>query len=152
MPKRPKEMVKDTIKKDIFEAMKNRDTKKVGVLRFLVSLIDKKELQLPSGTMQEKDQIAVLQKELKNKEESLEIFAKAGRGELAKETEEEIEVLKKYLPQALSEEELSILVDEAVAGVGANFGLVMREVVGKVAGRASGDVISRIVKERLSKQ
>ena len=75
-------MLKDKLKLESVNALKAHDQKLVDVLRFLVSLIDKKELQLPAGKMTEADEIAVLRKELKNKEESREMFAKAGRGDL----------------------------------------------------------------------
>lgn len=145
-------MLKDKIKQDIFIAMKDRNTSKVGVLRFLVSLIDKKALQLPPGEMKEADELGVMQKELKNKEESLAIFEKAGREDLVMDLKEEIEILKSYLPLMLSEEEIGLVVDEAIKKVGTNFGLVMREVIGKVAGKADGGVISKIVKEKIDNQ
>jgi hypothetical protein len=145
-------MLKDKIKQDIFIAMKDRNTKKVGVLRFLVSLIDKKALQLPPGEMKETDELGVMQKELKNKEESLAIFEKAGREDLVMDLKEEIEILKSYLPKMLSREEIGFVVDEAIIKVGTNFGLVMREVIGKVAGKADGGVISEIVKEKIDNQ
>ena len=145
-------MLKDKIKQDIFIAMKDRNTKKVGVLRFLVSLIDKKALQLPPGEMKETDELGVMQKELKNKEESLAIFEKAGREDLVMDLKEEIEILKSYLPKMLSREEIGFVVDEAIKKVGTNFGLVMREVIDKVAGKADGGVISEIVKEKIGNQ
>lgn len=145
-------MLKDKIKQDILVAMKDRDMKKVNVLRFLVSLIDKKALQLPVGEMKESDELVVMQKELKNKEESLEIFKKAERQDLVTDLEEEIEILKSYLPKMLSEEEIEKMVDEAIESVGVNFGVVMREVIGKAAGRAEGAVISSIVKKKIESQ
>ena len=144
------DMMRDKLKKDSFDALKNRDNKRVDVLRFLISLIDKKELQLPSGGLSEEEEIAVLRKELKNKEESKEMFAKANRNDLVDQLDYEIEIVKEYLPKALTDEELSKIVDEAVIEVGNNFGMIMKVVVPKVAGRADGTLISRIVKEKIS--
>lgn len=148
-------MLKEKIKADSIVALKNHDSTKVGILRYLISLIDKKALQMPPEGMTETEEINVLRKELKNKEESKDIFAKANREDLVKEVEVEIEVLKGYLPSAMTEEELQKIVSEAVESNSINgkadFGAVMKEVMGKVAGRAGGEAVSRIVKEEIDK-
>ena len=143
-------MIKDKLKQNSVEALKKHDSVLVGILRYLISLIDKKELQLPPGEMKESDEIAVLQKELKNKEESKAVFQKADRNDLVSSLDYEIEVLKSYLPKQMNETEISKMVNEAIQVNGNNFPLVMKEVMGKVAGRASGDVVSKIVKQKLS--
>lgn len=143
-------MLKDKIKQDSVSALKNHDSNRVEVLRFLVSLIDKKELQLPPGLMTEAEEINVLRKELKNKEESKTMFANAGRGELVTQVDYEIGVVKEYLPAEMTEDELRKIVGEIVAEKGVVFGLVMKEVMTKVAGRLGGEVVSRIVKEEIS--
>lgn len=143
-------MLKDRIKQESVEALKNHNQRLVDVLRFLISLIDKKELQLPAGKMVESDEIGVLRKELKNKEESREMFAKAGRGDLVEQMDYEIEIVKKYLPAELSREDIEKLVSEVVVEKGNNFGLVMKEVMVKLSGSVDGGVISEIVKARIS--
>lgn len=143
-------MLKDRIKQESVEALKNHDQRLVDVLRFLISLIDKKELQLPAGKMVESDEVGVLRKELKNKEESREMFAKAGRDDLVEQMDYEIEIVKKYLPAELSREDIEKLVSEVVAEKGNNFGLVMKEVMVKLSGSVDGGVISEIVKARIS--
>ncbi len=143
-------MLKDQLKQDSFVALKNRDNRRVDVLRFLISLIDKKEMQLPPDSIRESDEVSVLQKELKNKEESREMFAKANRSDLVSDLDYEIEIVKEYLPKALSEEELILMVEESVKEAGNNFGMVMKILVPKVAGRADGALISKIVKEKIS--
>jgi uncharacterized protein YqeY len=141
--------MKDKIKADSIVALKNHDNVRVGVLRYLISLIDKKELQLPPGQMTEAEEVQVLRKELKDKGESREMFLKAGREDLVKELDYEISVVKEYLPQEMNLEELEKIVDEAVAAEGANFGTVMKTVMTKVAGRVGGDKISALVKQKL---
>lgn len=143
-------MLKDRIKQESVEALKNHNQRLVDVLRFLISLIDKKELQLPAGKMVESDEIGVLRKELKNKEESREMFAKAGRDDLVEQMDYEIEIVKKYLPAELSREDIEKLVSEVMAEKGNNFGLVMKEVMVKLSGSVDGGVISEIVKARIS--
>ena len=143
-------MLKDKIKKESVEALKAHDNKKVEVLRFLISLIDKKELQLPLGQMTEAEEIGVLRKELKNKEESREMFVKANRTELVEQIDYEIEIVKGYLPKEVSEEKVTEIVAEIVAEKGNNFGLVMKEVMVRLGGVVDGGVVARIVKEKMS--
>ena len=133
-------------------AMKEKNQQKVDALRFLISLIDKKELQLPPGGMTEAEELNVLRKELKNKEESKEMFAKAGRTDLVEQLDYEIALVKEYLPVELSEEEVGKMVDEVVASGANNFGMVMGQVMKKVAGKAGGEVVTRIVREKINEQ
>jgi uncharacterized protein len=143
-------MLKDKLKVESVSALKNRDQARVDVLRFLISLIDKREMQLPPGEMTEKEEIGVLRKELKNKQESREMFLKAGREDLVKQQDYEIKIVFEYLPEELPESEVAKIVEEVIVEVGANFGLVMKNVMIKTEGKASGEVISRIVKEKMS--
>ncbi len=142
-------MLRNKIKIEADEALKSGDSKKVGALRYLISIIDKKGLTMPPDSMTEKDELAVLQKELKNKQEAREMFAKAGRADLVAEQDYEIEILKKYLPEAMSESELEKIVDE-VMQTETIFGNIMRGVSQKVAGRVDGGVIAQIVKSKLA--
>jgi len=143
-------MLKDKLKQESVVALKAHDQKLVDVLRFLVSLIDKKELQLPAGKITEADEIAVLRKELKNKEESREMFAKAGRSDLVEQMDYEIEIVKKYLPAELTQSDIEKIIDQVIAEKGNNFGLVMKESMTKLAGAVDGGVISAMVKSKLS--
>ncbi|MCW1948947.1 MAG: GatB/YqeY domain-containing protein [Candidatus Shapirobacteria bacterium] len=143
-------MLKDKLKQKSVEALKAHDQKLVDVLRFLVSLIDKKELQLPAGKITEADEIAVLRKELKNKEESREMFEKAGRSDLVEQMDYEMEIVKSYLPAELSQGDIEKIIDEVIAEKGNNFGLIMKEVVLKTGGSVDGGVISGIVRKKMS--
>lgn len=151
-PKTQEDMLREKLKNDSVAALKNHENRLVEVLRFLISLIDKKELQLPPGAMTDNEMISVLRKELKNKEESREMFLKAGRNDLVEQLDYEIEITKNYLPKEVEVEDLEKIVEEAIAEQGTNFGLVMKTVMSKVAGGASGDVISKIVKEKISER
>ena len=144
-------MIKDKLKSDSVDALKKHNSRRVEVLRFLISIIDKKEMLLPPGGLKEEDEIGVLRKELKNKEESREMFTKGNRLDLVAEVEEEIGIVKEYLPIEMDEAEVILAVEEVMAGMsGANFGQIMGAVMKKIGGKAGGDVISRIVKERLN--
>ena len=97
--------------------------------------------------------LAILQKELKSRQETIREAKKAGRDDLVADTKEEIVVLKKYLPEEMSAEDLHALAVEAVAEVGAttrrDMGKVMKIIMPRVAGRASGGDISKAVQALL---
>jgi len=143
-------MLRDNLKKESIEALKSHNQKLVDVLRFLISLIDKKEMQLPVGKMTESDEIGVLRKELKNKEESREMFLKANRTDLVEQLDYEIEIVKGYLPAEITKEQIEQTVVDVITEKGNNFGLVMKEVMSKLGGSVDGGVISQIVKEKIS--
>ena len=143
-------MIRDKLQKDSFEALKARDNRLVDVLRFLKSLIDKKEMQLPPGSLTEIEETKILNKELKDKEESREMFAKAGRNDLVEQLDYEIEIVKRYLPELISEEQVTKMVEEVITEKGNNFGMIMKEVMIKTAGAVDGSIISRIVKEKIN--
>ncbi len=143
-------MLRDQIQKQAVEALKAGESKKANALRFLVSLIDKRALQLPPGEMSETEEVQVLRKELKNKEEAKAMFAQGGREDLVAEQETEIELVKTFLPQEMSEDQIREIVKKVVADKGSNFGEVMGETMKLVAGQAGGELVSKIVKEELS--
>ncbi|MFA6518737.1 MAG: GatB/YqeY domain-containing protein [Candidatus Shapirobacteria bacterium] len=142
-------MLKDKIKIEVIRALKAGEANRVEALRYLVALIDKKELQLPPGKMGEIEEIGVLQKELRDKKESREMFLKAGRNDLVEKLDGEIAIVSEYLPKALSEVELEEIIDEVIGDKGKDFGVVMREVLVKVAGRAEGGVVAGKVRTKI---
>lgn len=144
-------MLKDKLKQHSIEALKNHDPKRVEVLRFLVSLIDKKELQLPVGQMTETDEVAVLRKELKNKEEAKELFVKGNRVDLVEQMDYEISVVKEYLPPEISQEKIKEVIIQLIEEKGNNFGLIMKEAMVSLGGSVDGGVVSRVVKEELNR-
>jgi len=105
---------------------------------------------LPVGQMTEADEVKVLRKELKNKEEAKEMFAKGNRGDLVAQLDYEIELVKSYLPAEITEDEIRKVVGEVVEAGEVNFGLVMKEVMIRLKGEAEGSLVSKIVKEKLS--
>ncbi len=143
--------IRNKLKEDSVKALKMGNKRLVSVLRYLVSLIDKKELGMPVGQMDEKTMVEVLRKELKNKRESKEMFAKGGRDDLVTEVEEEIEILSTYLPAEVGEEEIRKEVVKALAENEANFGIVIKTVMTKFAGSVDGGIVSRLVKEEMEK-
>ena len=146
--------IKDQLTADMKQAMKDREAGKLrlSVIRMVraniknVEINDKRELN-------DDEVLAVLMKEVKMRQDSLEEFQKAGREDLVAQTKEELEVLKVYLPEALSDEELKAIVAEVVAEVGAttmkDMGKVMPAVMAKTKGRADGKRINVMVRELL---
>jgi uncharacterized protein YqeY len=108
-----------------------------------------------SGELKEEDEIKLLQKLVKSRKDSLEIFQQQNRPDLAKKEEEEIAVIEKFLPKQLSPEEIKTELQAIIAAVGASspadMGKVMGAATKQLAGKADGKTISALVKELLSK-
>ncbi len=141
----------DRIRNESKEALKKGDSRRLETLRFLISLVEKKELSKEVGQMTEADVLTVLQSEMKKKKESMEMFSKAGRDDLSKEVKKEIEILSEYLPKEASVEEIEEVVKKIIGelGQGAVFGAVMGRVMGEMKGKADGGKVTEVVKKRL---
>lgn len=144
------------IQNDLAEAQKNRADVSVSTLRYLMSALKDKEIELrPSGKeLEDIDVIGVISKQVKQRRESIAEFEKGNRKDLAEKEAVELKILQGYLPEQLSEAEVSKLVDEAVAEVGAksisDMGKVMAVLAPKIKGKVDGSVVSGLVKSRLS--
>lgn len=143
----------ETLMEDLKTAMKAHDKIALNVVRSLKSALTNAKIQA-GHDLSEDEEVAVLSTQLKQRKESLEEFTKGGRQDLADETNQEITIVQRYLPQPLSDEEVGAIVDEAISSTGATstkqFGLVMKAVMPKVKGKADGAVVSRLVKEKLN--
>ena len=146
----------DTIKKDLLEAMKNHEKERLEVIRMLKSALQLEEISLGgNGSGLTDDQVlAVIKREVKKRNSSIEEYTKYGKEEMVKQLEGEVKILSEYLPEPLSEEELIKVIDETIAEVGATeikqMGLVIKSVSAKVGTRADMGAVSKIVKEKLS--
>jgi uncharacterized protein YqeY len=98
------------------------------------------------------DVVDVLRKAIKKRRESIEMYEKGGRSDLAEKEKSEASALEKYLPPAVSDDELRAAVRAAIAGGAANIGAVMGKVLPQFKGRAEGGTINSIAREELSKQ
>jgi len=143
------------IEQDIIQAMKAGQKEVVSTLRMAKSaannvLIDKNKKELTDA-----ETIDVLQKQLKKNAESLEMYIKGNRQELADKEKAEMEILKKYLPKQLSEDEIKSLAEQAVAKSGASTpadtGKVMKELMPQVKGKADGKLVNQVVQKLLKK-
>lgn len=141
----------EKLKKDVSVALKSGEKKKVETLRFLLSLLQNEEIKL-GKSFNETATLAVLQKEMKRKKEALEMFKKAGRYELTKEQETEIEILARYLPKELSEEEVKKIAQNLIAEEGiTDFGKLMAKIMPALKGKASGNLVNKVVRDLLIK-
>ncbi len=138
----------DTVKSDLTAAMKAGDRDRVGILRLVLSELQK---AAKDGSA---DEGAVLRRERKRRLESATAFREGGRPELADAEQREAEVIAAYLPAELDDAALARLVADAVAEAGAtsprDMGPVMKLVMSKAGGRADGKRVSALVKEALS--
>lgn len=146
--------IKEQLTNDMKEAMKAREAGKLrlSVIRMVRSNIKNTEIN-EKRELSDDDVLAVLMKEVKMRQDSLEEFKKADRQELVAQAEEEIKILQAYLPAALSDDELKAIVAEVIAAVGAtcakDMGKVMPQVMAKAKGRADGKRINMMVRELL---
>lgn len=145
--------LEEKLKADLKEAMLARDEKRVGVLRLLLSELNYAKIQKGDAFRGTEDIIGVIHKAVKQRKESIDSFKKGGREDLASLEQAELEILQAYLPEQMSDEELTKIVDEAINKTGAtsmaDMGKVIGLVLGAVGGKADGARVSGIVKERL---
>jgi len=140
----------DRLQADIKTAMKARDSATLGVLRMLSADL-KNEAIARRRPLTDDEAVQVLTRAVKQRRDSAEQFAAGHRQDLADKETWEIGVVETYLPTPLTEEELTALVDAAIAELpaGANLGQVMKAVIPKVQGRADGKQVNALVRARL---
>ena len=144
--------LKDRLNESMKDAMKSGDEVRKRTVRMVLAAVKQvevdKRIELDDMAI-----MALLQKEIKNRRESLEEAKKANRADLVEANEAEIKVLEVYLPKAMPAEELRALVQAAITETGAaspaDMGKVMKIVMAKVAGRAPNDAVSTAVRELL---
>jgi uncharacterized protein YqeY len=142
----------EKIRQDTKTAMKERDRPRLGALRMLGAAIKNAEIEA-GRPLEEGEEQTILRRQLKQREESAEAFRKAGREEQAASEASEAEVIRGYLPQPLSQEEMERVVDAAIEETGATSMRDMGKVMGRATqlseGRADGRELSALVKQRL---
>ncbi len=150
-------MLHQKINDDQKEVMKAGKDFEVGVLRMLLSVLHNKEIE-KKGKGQEPvltddEVIEVLAREAKKRDEAAEMYVKGGRQELADKEKSEAEIIKKYLPEQLNEEETTKLIEQVLAKTGAkeikDLGRVMAELMKDIKGRADTKMASEIVRKKL---
>ena len=148
--------LQERIDSDLREAMRAKDTTKLGVLRMLKSALKYAAIAKAGAESELSDtEVAqVIRKQARQREDSIESFEKGGRAELAEKEKEELSILNSYLPQSMSTDEISKVVRETIAEIGATskaqMGGVMKALQAKVGSRADGKTLSAEVQKQLS--
>ncbi len=147
--------LKDTINKDIKAAMLAKEKEKLTALRAIKSAVMLAETEKGSAEeLTEEKELDLLQKLMKQRREAAEMYTSQGREDLAAEENVQAEVIQKYLPEQMSEDEVRAVVQAAVEKSGASgpsdMGKVMGPLMGQLKGKADGKLISALVKEALS--
>ena len=145
--------LRDRLTEDLKQAMKSRDQLRTDVIRMIKAAVLNKEVELKKD-LDDAEMSRVMTTLIKQRKESAEQFEKGHRGDLAQKELKEIAIIEGYLPQALTQEEIAQLVDQAVRDTGASsakdMGAVMKAVMAKLVGQAiDGRQISDLVKARL---
>ncbi len=138
------------IKEELVEAQKARDEVRVSTLRMLTSAFKNSEIEL-GHELTEDETLQVVVKNAKQHKESISAYEQAGRDDLVKSESAELEILAKYLPEQMGEDEIGKMVEEALAGGERDRGKIMGKVMAQVQRRADGGEVSRIVGEKLAK-
>ena len=145
--------MKQNLLNDLVTAMKTQDKETLSVLRMVKGAIQLEEINKKSE-LSDEDFIGVVSKQIKTRKESIIEFEKAGRNDLIEQTQKEIEILNKYMPEQLSEEEVLKVIDEAFNTVNpqtqSDMGKLMGFVTPKLKGKADMSFVSKTIKEKLS--
>jgi hypothetical protein len=141
--------LKEQLAEDLKTAMKAKDDKRVAAIRMLRDAIAKAELARPADKpMTEADLLSIVDKQVKQRRESIELFQQGNRFDLVEQESAELAVLEKYLPAQLSRDEVKAHVEEIIVALGTKeFPKVMREAASKLKGRAEGKLVNEVVKE-----
>ena len=147
-------MLEDQIKNDYIKAMKEKDSFRSQTLSFLRAQLKNHLINNRLEKLEESDVIAVLKKQAKQRRESIKQFEEGGRKDLAENENNELNIIKEYLPEEMSAEELSAIVKNVIEETGAStmkdMGAVMKKVLEKAEGRADNKAVSTLVKESLA--
>ncbi|HZI51030.1 MAG TPA: GatB/YqeY domain-containing protein [Terriglobia bacterium] len=146
--------LQDKIQSDIAEAMRSKDSLKLGVLRMMKAAVMNKKVE-KMKELDEPEVLAVFNSLVKQRKDSIDQFRKGGREELAQKEEAEIKVIESYLPAAASDDDIRRAIGEAVEETGAasikDMGKVMKATQARLAGKTvDGARVSQMVKEKLA--
>jgi len=142
----------ERLNEDMKQAMKDKDKFRLSVIRMLRSSIKNVEID-QRRPLEDSEVLDILQREVKQRKDSLQEFKKAGRDDLVESVQAEIAIINEYLPRQLTEEEIKAVVQQTIQEVGASskadMGKVMGALMPKVKGRADGRLVNQIVQQFL---
>ena len=149
-------MLKDQLQEELKQAMLAREELRKSVLRMLITGITYYEINKGGAgyVATDEDVLAVVDKQVKQRKDSIEQYEAAGRLDLADKEKEEMAMLQAYLPAQMSDEEVRSIVKEALSSLGsvtqADMGRIMGAIMPKVKGKADGSIVGKIVREEIS--
>lgn len=149
-------MLKQKIQEELKQSVLAKEALRTSTLRLLLSAIGYYEIQKGGAGYEatDEDVLAVIQKEAKQRKDSIEQFQKAKRQDLVDKETKELEILQSYLPKQMTEDEIKQLIAETISKTGAksmvDMGKVMAALMPKIKGKADGGLVSKIVKQELS--
>ena len=145
--------LEERLVEEMKQAMKSNDKLRLSTIRMIRSSMKNKEIELRKK-LEDEDIVKVIQVMVRKGEESVEQFQAGKRVDLVEKETKEIEILKSFLPQPLSQEEILKIIDQSIQETQASspkdMGKVMKSVMPKIGGKADGKLINQLVKERLS--
>ena len=146
-------MLKQRIQDDVKDAMKAKDKPRLATLRLVTAAIKQREVD-ERIEMDDTQVLAILEKMIKQRRDSIAQYEQAGRTELAAQEQSEIQIIQAYMPEGLSDDEIAALIDTAIADSGASsmkdMGKVMGQLKPKIQGRADMGQVSALVKQKLN--
>ncbi|HLR72182.1 MAG TPA: GatB/YqeY domain-containing protein [Pseudogracilibacillus sp.] len=138
---------------DMKQAMRVKDKEKLSVIRMVKASLQNEAIHLGVDTLEDDDELTILSRELKQRNDSLIEFKQAGRDDLVEKIEKEIEILQIYMPEQLTEDEIEAIIIQAIKDTNATskkeFGKVMGTVMPKVKGKADGKIVQKLVQKHL---
>ena len=145
--------LEERLVEEMKQALKSNDKLRLSTIRMIRSALKNKEIELRKK-LEDEEVVKVIQAMVRKGEESVEQFQTGGRMDLVEKEKKEIEILKSFLPQPLSQEEILKIIDQSIQETQASslkdIGKVMKSVMPKMGGKADGKLINQLVKERLS--
>lgn len=147
--------IEDRLREDLYQAMRDGDAVRKSSIRMLrAAIVVEQKAGKKQRDLTEEEIQTVIATQVKQRRESIEVFSEAGRSDLAEREERELQILLEYLPKQMTREEIISAAQEAIARIQATgpgqIGMVMRELMPKVKGRADGRVVNQIVRELLA--
>lgn len=143
----------ETIETDLISAMKAHRSDEVGVLRLVKNALNNAKIAQQKD-LSEADVVAVIKKQVKDRSEAITMYQQAGKDEIVAKEQAEIDILQKYLPAEMSDDQLLPLIDEAIKQINpqgmADFGKIMGNLMPKVKGQVDGARLSALIKEKLA--
>lgn len=143
----------ERLQQDMKLALKNKEKDKLSTIRMVRAAIKKAEID-HKGPLNDEQIIEVIMREVKQRKDAVQEYEKAGRHDLVEKEKEELQILETYLPEPLTEEELTEIIQETIQQLGVTskkeIGKVMKTVLPKVKGRAEGKAVNQIVQKLLS--